>query len=129
MFVVPPLAGRIARYVGITLACMLFVTLLLLWIAVSMPRSWWYWSYMRQAESYVSQFEKFKTEHGYYPDEDNQKIVELSESNPYFYESDGKEYCVGFSVGFDDTYRFCSTTQKWTYGSGPNPFRHVEPPN
>jgi len=108
---------------------MLFVALLLLWIAVSMPRSWWYWSYMRQAETYVLQFEKFKTEHGYYPDEDNQKIVELSESNPYFYESDGKQYCVGFSVGFDDTYRFCSTTRKWTYGSGPNPFRHVEPPN
>jgi len=31
-------------------------------------------------------------------------------------------------VGFDDTYRFCSTTQEWRYGSGPNPFRHEEAP-
>jgi len=35
----------------------------------SIPRSRWYWSYMRQAEGYVSEVEKFKTEHGYYPDE------------------------------------------------------------
>jgi hypothetical protein len=105
-----------------SLGSVLLLALLLLLIAASIPRSWPYW-YMRQAESYVSEIEKFKTENGYYPDEVNQTIVELSESNPYFYESDGKQYCVGFSVGFDDTYRFCSTTQKWTYGGGPNPFR------
>ena len=123
--------GRRVRYVGMTLGSMLLLAWLLLLIAASLPhipRSWWYWSYMRQADSYGSEIEKFKTEHGYYPDENDQKIVELSESNPYFYESDGKQYCVGFSVGFDDTYRFCSTTQKWTYGAGPNPFRHKEAP-
>jgi len=111
-----------------TLGRTLLLALLLFMIAASIPRCWWYWSYMRQAASYVSEIEKFKAEHGYYPDEDNQKIIEISESNPYFYESDGKQYCVGFSVGFDDTYRFCSTTQKWRYGSSPNPFRHNEAP-
>jgi hypothetical protein len=120
--------GRIARYVMMTLGSMLFLALMLLSIAACIPRSWWYWSYMRQAESYVSEIEKFKTEHGYYPDENTQKIVEISDSNPYFYESDGRQYCVGFSVGFDDTYRFCSTTQSWTYGSDPNPFTHEDAP-
>src|SRR5215470_9692295 len=44
-----------------------FLALLPLMIAAfiaSIPRSWWYWLYMRQAESYVSEVEKFKTEHG-----------------------------------------------------------------
>jgi len=123
--------SRIARYVRMTLGSMLLLALLLLLIAASLPnipRSWWYWSYMRQGESYVSEIEKFKTEHGYYPDENTQKIIEISESKPYFYESDGKQYCVRFSVGLDDTYRYCSITQKWTYGGGPAPFRDNEAP-
>jgi len=111
------------------IASMLLFLLLLLLIAAFIPgsRGYYLW-YMRQAESYIPEIEKFKTERGYYPDENNQTIVEISESNPYFYESDGKQYCVGFSVGFDDTYRLCSTTRSWTYGGGPPPFRHEEAP-
>lgn len=113
------MSGRRVPYVWLTLASIPLLASLLFWMAVFIPRSWWYWSYMRQADGYVREIEKFKTEHGYYPDENSQTIIERSESDPnYFYESDGKQYCVGFSSGFDDTYRFCSSTQKWTYGGG-----------
>ena len=55
--------GRTARYVEMTLGSILLLALLLLLIAASIPRSWWFWSYMKQAESYVPEIEKFKTEH------------------------------------------------------------------
>jgi hypothetical protein len=54
--------------------------------------------------------------HGQYRAAGLQTVVPNSETSPYFYEGGGQLYCVGFSAGFDEAYRYCSETRVWPYG-------------
>jgi hypothetical protein len=93
-----------------------------IWLVIIIYKTWLYWKYRTDAEIYIPQIENFKKERGIYPDEEVQTIVPDSEGRPYFYESNGIQYCIGFNIGFDYTYRYCSTNQKWIFGAvGPIP--------
>ena len=111
---------KVVRYAAVILCGVIGVALLglvAIWFAATTLPSWLYWHYKTKAESYISEIESFKREHGYYPDEDTQTIFQRADDNTYFYESDGQQYCIGFNIGFDYTYRYCSATQKWTFGA------------
>lgn len=117
---------RIGRCIALAFGGMLLLTLLsvmainLLWFGL-------YLSYKRQAETYISEIEKFKIEHGYFPDKTKQTIV--PELSPFFYDSNGRQFCVGFSIGFDNVYSYCSATQGWTDGlAGPISSDQTEAP-
>jgi len=107
--------GRLARYVAVAVVAVLSLPLLAL-LLLTFARYWTYWSYRTQAESYISEIEKFKLEHGFYPDPRTQTIV--PQFSPHSYGSDGQQYCVGFMIDFDDDYSFCSQTRRWAFGLG-----------
>jgi hypothetical protein len=98
-----------------TLVAVLLLPLLLL-VAIFLGHHWAYWSRRSQAESYISQIEKFKLEHGSYPDPRTQTIVPFF--SPFSYGTDGQQYCVGFMIYFDDDYHYCSTNREWAFGLG-----------
>ena len=106
------MTGRLGRYVTVAVVALFLLPLLLL----TFERYWTYWSYRTQAGSYVSDIEKFKLEHGFYPDPRTQMIV--PQFGPHSYGSDGQRYCVGFSLYIDDDYTYCSQTGEWVWGLG-----------
>jgi hypothetical protein len=63
-----------------------------------------------EAASYISKIDEFKNQNGYYPPTDRQKIVH---DDNFVYKTDGMQYCIGYAVGFDLDYRYCSATKKW----------------
>lgn len=111
---------RLIRLVAALLgAALLLVTCWLVAIS-TLPPSVLYWTKIRQVESYVEQIEKYRRDHGRYPDEQQQTIVPRDEAgNPYFYKGGGSGYEVGFTVGFDEEYVFSSTTKRWSFESPP----------
>jgi len=102
------MTGRLGRYVTVAVVAVFLLPLL--------ERYWTYWSYRTQAGSYISDIEKFKLEHGFYPDPRTQMIV--PQFDPHSYGSDGQRYCVGFSLYIDDDYTYCSQTGEWVWGLG-----------
>ena len=114
------MSSRLGRYVKVTLAAVLLtppVLVLLFWALIVLGENLMYWDLRWQAETYIPQIEKFKLQHGFYPDPRAQTIV--PEYGSFFYGSDGEDYCVGFSIGFDNAYDYCSQTQKWASGVDP----------
>ena len=108
------MSSRINRYVKVTLAAVLLVPLVLILLLFAwsvLAENLTYWDFRRQAESYIPKIEKFKLQHGFYPDPRTQTIV--PEIGPVGYASDGEDYCVSFAIWFDPTYSYCSQTQKW----------------
>lgn len=92
------------------------VPAILLVALTQLPPSWLYWSEVAQTKGYIALIEAFKGAHGHYPDPTTQTIVPPSDTGPYFYEGGREWYCVGFNIGFDDAYRYCSDTRTWSYG-------------
>jgi hypothetical protein len=90
------------------------VLLSLLIAAVTLYPVWAYWVHRIEADGYIGRIERFKSEHGFYPDPRTQTIV----PSPYSYGSDGREYCVAFTIGFDDDNYYCTPTREWTFGEG-----------
>jgi len=114
------MTSRLRRYITVTLGVVALLPLilaLLLIIAFLVGHHWTYWSRRSQAESYISQIEKFKSEHGSYPDPRIQMIV--PQFSPFSYGSDGRAYCVRFMIFIDDDYHYCSSTREWAFGVGP----------
>jgi hypothetical protein len=109
------MTGRLRRYVRVAVVAVFLLPLLTL-LLLAFERCWTYWSYRTQAGSYISDIEKFKLEHGFYPDPRTQMIV--PQVSPYSYGSDGQRYCVGFSLYIDDDYTYCSQTGEWVVGLG-----------
>lgn len=108
---------RFKRYAMMMLAGVLLLPPLLvglLFILLHVHHYWTYWERRNQADVYISQIESFKLANGYYPDPRVQTIV--PEFSPYAYGSDGRQYCVGFMIYFDDDYSYCSSTQTWVDG-------------
>jgi hypothetical protein len=111
--------GRGGRYIEMMLGAVLLlplVLILLLLIGLQVTHYWTYWERRRQADIYVSQIEQWKSELGAYPDPRTQTIVPFF--SPYYYGSDGHQYCIGFMIYFDDDYTYCSTTREWKEGLG-----------
>jgi hypothetical protein len=126
------MVGRRERCVVLIVATALLLLPLLVALLLVVERYWTYWARRGQAESYISQIETFKQERGVYPDPRVQTIV--PEFSPYFYGSDGRQYCVGLMLGIDDTYSYCSHTREWVFGVGtifdrPDPWPLAAAPN
>jgi hypothetical protein len=117
------MTSRRKRITTVTLLAVILSPLVLLFLliaALTLHPVWGYWLCRMEANGYIAQIEQFKSEHGFYPDPRTQTIVPWSESSPYRYDSDGREYCVSFTIGFDDDNYYCTPTREWIFGEGIN---------
>jgi hypothetical protein len=72
--------------------------------------------YRRKGESLVRFVEEYRHKYHRLPSYDEvPKPSTESESGPYYHHEDSFNYIIYFAEGFDDDYRYESTTGKWRY--------------
>jgi hypothetical protein len=89
------------------------VLLFLVWLFVipQIPPQWRYRSEIHRTEEAIKEVEKYKKEHGAYPDE-----AQFPLSSPDMsYVRLHNGYKMGFSVGLDESYWYDSRSKKWSY--------------